>query len=390
MSDTSETTLCSESTTRRAVSDIAEHLEFFLKTADEESRFSSNAIKRPAKVRHALEFLLGDIPLNRLAYQPLPRSFVIDPPLPRNWSLVSLMDAAKCLPSAFSHPGRLLDASMNIIRSDIQFMTLIDAAAYLPVEVQSSLVRAAVYILRTLQLEYDEAEDTLWRHDIGTLEDTTHREETISDLVHNCRAHLLTLKLQFYNARLRGESYDKALNAMEQASTDLGSPARDYGYDVLTKALATMDAIREETWTSFHEDITLEWAGTPIPVEDVSTPLERDDDEDCIICQDKVTPPGVRTSCQHTYCRSCLETWIHAAKTTSHMCCMCRVEIFPKPEYRIVEDGRDYDTEIDWIGDTVYKLTAIYELTRRFWEEVDLENKISRCFRAAGEQRRRN
>ena len=42
MSDTSESTLCSEPTTQRSISDIAEHLEFFLRIADEDSRISNN------------------------------------------------------------------------------------------------------------------------------------------------------------------------------------------------------------------------------------------------------------------------------------------------------------------------------------------------------------
>jgi len=247
----------------------------------------------------------------------------------------------------------------------------------LPVEAHSPVVKDAVGLLRTLHCEYDKVKDFLWRHNIGTLDAAPHREETIRDLIHNCRAHLLSLQLQFYNTRLQGGSYHEAINAMKQASAHLGSPSRDYGYNVLTKALATLNALMEEIWSSFHEGANLEWPGTPIHVEDVSTPLEHDADADCVICQDKVTPPGVRTSCQHTYCRSCLETWIHATKKTSHTCCVCRAEIFPEPEYRIVEDGRDYDAEIDWIGDKIYELTAVHELTRRFWEEVNIDKNIS-------------
>ena len=101
---------------------------------------------------------------------------------------------------------------------------------------------------------------------------------------------------------------------------------------------------------AFEECVQMEWSRGSVPVEDASAPTEGLADVNCALCQDALTSPGVVTACQHSYCRNCLKQWIRAARKVSHLCCICRTELFPEPSYRNKdpEGGRSYQHEMNW------------------------------------------
>jgi hypothetical protein len=105
--------------------------------------------------------------------------------------------------------------------------------------------------------------------------------------------------------------------------------------------LQNEDATRDELFAN----VEMEWVGSKIPIEEISTPVAGSADIDYIICRRQITPPGLSTKpCDHTYCETCLEHWIHAAEKASHTCPYCRTQLFPEPTYRVkdLKQQRNY------------------------------------------------
>jgi hypothetical protein len=142
-----------------------------------------------------------------------------------------------------------------------------------------------------------------------------------------------------------------------------------------------------EEWTAiedrFDTPADKEWVGTPIPLEQVTTAVQLDKhlEEDCVISFDPVTPPGVRTvPCNHTYCASCLQRWIHACESASHKCPHCRATLFPEPQYKYKQPEvvENYQAQQDALEVEHKRLEVLNNSLNWFSGEIALQERLER------------
>jgi hypothetical protein len=125
----------------------------------------------------------------------------------------------------------------------------------------------------------------------------------------------------------------------------------------------------------WEANVELEWDRQPIPVEEVTTPLEHTEGIDCVVCTDTMTPPGLQTPCGHKYCKDCLQSWIHACRPTSHLCPYCRQILFAKPKYRPKEPevAMNYELERANYEEHLREVIWIHESCEWFEAELALQ-----------------
>ncbi|KAI4650519.1 hypothetical protein J4E93_002875 [Alternaria ventricosa] len=315
-----------------------------------------NEPQRPETVRDELKELFGSTNLRRLAYRPQPHPSTFAAPEALLEPIAEeedvsfqtlLLNANRVLPNkAWPKQVRL---GRELTRQGIRFLTLVDAAACLSKKHWSWTVKEAVSSLYALNDRCREVLESLWYQNAsGT--DGPHEKTRILHLTRNARAYVLVVRLTFFLCRLEGKLMAEFDADVERNTSALGVPPNFDIFDELEQLRLRIETNQDECLEAFEDGAQMEWRGEPIPVENVSAPIEGLTDADCAVCQDAITPPGVVTACQHSYCRTHLEQWIHAARENSHLCCICRKELFPKPSYRIkdLEGGRNYQHEMDW------------------------------------------
>src|SRR4051812_20884754 len=102
-------------------------------------------------------------------------------------------------------------------------------------------------------------------------------------------------------------------------------------------------------------------------------------DDGCVVCQHRVTPPGVRTGpCKHTYCAECLKNWIHACEAKSHTCPQCRTVLFPEPEYQYhqPEVVENYEQQLAGLTSQHRCLTVLEHSLKWFAKEIKLQKQF--------------
>jgi hypothetical protein len=141
-------------------------------------------------------------------------------------------------------------------------------------------------------------------------------------------------RLLMYDAQRKGDSLATYQADLAQLHSDTHIPE---GFEI-QEAINTLASYHrrelgqiDELWLA---DVDLEWSGIPSPVEDVSTPIADAHGIDCVVCRDPLTLPGVQTVCNHSYCKDCLQSWIHACVPASHTCPICRHQLFERPDYK--------------------------------------------------------
>jgi hypothetical protein len=117
-------------------------------------------------------------------------------------------------------------------------------------------------------------------------------------------------RLMFYDTRRKGSSLAVYRRDFARFCKDMGVPD-DFNIRQMLDELTVYTAQELERINNLWEaDVELKWVGELIPVEDISTPVDDDDEATCIVCRYSLTPPGVKTvPCGHSYCDQCLKTW---------------------------------------------------------------------------------
>ncbi|KAF1848048.1 uncharacterized protein K460DRAFT_426990 [Cucurbitaria berberidis CBS 394.84] len=309
-----------------------------------DTSYFSSGTRRPTEVVSGLKEILGLTPLKRLAYESQPSAAqnphysALFPPhmYSPDMSFVLLLETRKGVITN-SNPG-IAELATPTNHRGTNFLTLVDVAACTIEENRPETVKAAVNLIG---------------HFVRTLENLKPRwfPNTSTDLggrLQACYALTHAQRVTFYNARLQGKSFQQLEADVIQLHRDMEVPIGFNVVQELKDLEIRFGQMLEKVNDDFNANVRLEWIGEPIPVEDVSTPIEDPKGIDCIVCRWELTPPGVLTKpCQHAFCRGCLETWIHACEKASHNCPYCRTELFPKPTYRLNEPevARNYQEE---------------------------------------------
>jgi len=342
-----------------------------------------NEPQRPETVRDDLKELFGSIDLKRLAYRPQPHSSTFAAPeallepIPEEEDVsfqTLLRNARRVLPNrVWAKQGRL---GRELTRQGIRFLTLVDAAACLPKKHWSWTVKEAVSTLYALNDRCREVLESLWYQNLSDA-DGPHEKARILHLTRNARAYVLVIQLTFFVCRLEGKLMAEVEADVEYNTSALGVPPNFDIFDELDQLELRIKTHQDECLEAFEDCAPMEWREEPIPVEKVSAPIEGLTNADCAVCQDTLTPPGVVTECQHSYCRIHLEQWIHAARKTSHLCCICRTELFPEPSYRIKDPGggRSYQHEMDWWDKALNNVCVVKHWA--LWLEQERELQIT-------------
>ncbi|KAI4635914.1 hypothetical protein J4E83_000868 [Alternaria metachromatica] len=340
-----------------------------------------NEPQRPETVHDDLKELFGSIDLKRLSYRPQPHSStfaapeVLREPMPEEEDVsfqILIRSAKRVLPNRFW--AKLERLSRELRRQGIMFLTLVDAAACLPEKQWSWTVKEAVSTIYALNDGCREVMESLWYQ---YLSDTDGPDEKarIIHLTRNARAYVLVVQLTSFVGRLEGKLMAEVDADVERNTSALGVPPNFDIFDELEQLELRIETNQDECLEAFEDGAQMEWRGEPIPVENVSAPIEGLTDADCAVCQDALTPPGVVTACQHSYCRTHLEQWIHAARENSHLCCICRKVLFPKPNYRIKspEGGRNYQHEMEWWDRALDNVCVVKHLASWLEQERQLQ-----------------
>jgi hypothetical protein len=114
------------------------------------------------------------------------------------------------------------------------------------------------------------------------------------------------------------------------------------------------------------------WEGVPIPIADVSSPIDDHEGVGCFICLDQPTAPGVRTPCSHAYCEACLEKWIHCCMEINHTCPYCRAQLLEIPKYNNKDPALvlDYLRQRAWYSRQLATLYQIHKSNEWFQAEL--------------------
>jgi hypothetical protein len=318
--------------------------------------------------------------LNRLAYQPQP----IPSTTPGfedaaqacgdgvDWSLRWLDSGAVCFLSEkqYREWKIVLD---HIKDMGMHFLTVLDTAACLPLSAHSATVTSALDAFTLLVKHSGLRTKVPWK--------VTNTEDQFKVHIRRCRALAFAQRLVFYISRLKGKSMAEYDADVAHMRGELGAPLEFSVFQELQMLCLHYEQRINEIFEAFNEATQLEWTGPLIPIENVTTPIENPEGVQCIICRYQLTLPGVFTGpCKHSYCRACLEHWIHAAEKASHTCPYCRTELFPKPHYRpkVSEGARNYQKELERIMKIMQSLQKLGKADAWLKEEVALQRLYER------------
>ena len=313
---------------------------------------------------------MGLQPTSRLAYLPQP-SYVVD------FSKRHLIaDAVHIFGKSFVNDlvaPLLVDVTLR--GQYIHFLSYLDAHAALAPSDRTKKMTDHFLVVSDLTVRISlQFQEPLWHPETPA---------TRKLRIRRCSMFALFQRVWFYEMRAHGRSLE-SYNAAILELRDLFAIPADW--DAQTELYPLTDEIAREgnaIVERFNEITEKEWAETPIPVEQISTPLPSDEaaDSSCTICQDSVTPPGVRTNaCNHPYCASCLRGWIHACEAASHRCPLCRTELFPRPEYKYKqpENAENYHQRLTGLRAEIDRIDATRRSLRCFEKEIELQMTFER------------
>lgn len=236
------------------------------------------------------------------------------------------------------------------------FLSLIDAYRVVSASFHTPNVTEHVGIVSRLTSELS----SLSMHGFWSSGVNPSREEQAK----RCSVYSLYQRVEFYRMRAFGPNL-RDFNARMQAFRKDAGISDDWNVcEEVKRLLEEAIELEVDVWDKFWANVKKEWVGEPIPVEDVSTPIPTDEpsEDACVVCQNCVTPPGVRTfPCSHTYCAECLESWIHACEPMSHACPQCRTILFPEPKYKLKQSEmpEDYAEQLDALRIQRKRLTIL-------------------------------
>jgi hypothetical protein len=326
-------------------STVLENLDEFVDVADALLGSDILAARRRKTVLNVLKSVYDIAPTYRLAYRPQP----VPEQVPGFASLtIQSHNRVPDLSLSF------LQHDINIFKDDsirkglntlakelsshkIHLMTCMDAASHLaPPQCHGEIVEAAAYLVEeTVKIIKNQGQG-IWMLGSNGSPDLLDR---MWPHLSNCMGYACFQRLMFCEARRKGDTLATFHTDMYELRKIFHIPE---DFDVLQMLYALGGDLARELEridNLWEANVELEWDCQPIPVEEVTTPLEHTEGIDCVVCTDTMTPPGLQTPCGHKYCKDCLQSWIHACRPTSHLCPYCRQILFAKPKYRPKEPG---------------------------------------------------
>tara|TARA_R110002003_G_scaffold175_10_gene14251 strand:- start:2490 stop:3665 length:1176 start_codon:yes stop_codon:yes gene_type:complete len=264
-------------------------------------------------------------------------------------------------------------AMWKLLGRKIQALSFVDAAAVLSSDHLTEMAKLAVWVVEK-NVQFTKSGMTIWcSKDVKGIPPKRR-------ILRNCASFAFIRRTMFYEARLKRKSlaayHQEVCTLLEQT----GFPNDwnvQHAFEQIEALLHQEYSRIEDAWT---ENVELQWTCDPIAIEAVSTPIIDPDSIDCITCRDTLTPPGVRTPCNHTFCRSCLETWIHACEKASHTCPYCRAELFKKPDYMYKEPKVviNYQQELKQCDMLQKDMKLVEKSCKLFEAELELQKKFER------------
>jgi hypothetical protein len=287
---------------------------------------------------------MGVVPHSRILYRPQPAisKTAADPNRAAlhddfDWSMTWLCDDiryTKCIDDSAA-----VCQSFIAYRDGVHYLTYMDAYAVLPPGARTEGMIIRVAHVKALLQKLRTQKNSPWHEEV----DSPHSLPDNTKRLDQCTIYSTLQRLAFYNGRAQGDNaFDieasvwrlrKALKIPEDwcVVTEL-ELLKEWSKECLEE----MDRLEAR----FNEAAELEWDGEPVTLNEVSTvvPVEQLSEHNCIVCRHSLTPPAVRTKCNHIYCSDCLLTWIHAFEKMSHTCPLCRTELFT-PKYKVKESS---------------------------------------------------
>ena len=355
---------------------LPENMSYIVELADAELP-NDFATRRPQGALDSLKQAFDVDPTDRFAYRPQP----VPAQVPGFEYLQGAPDVSL---SFLGRDGTLITNSsakafLNTLARDTHdskthVLSHLDAASHLT-PISGSTTSAAVSFVEGLVSLVLKYKHELW---LGSPVQRPFQREQIPNMVCNCMTYAFIQRLMFYDARLKGNTLAVYRRDLAQLRKDMCVPDDFDLVHMLIELRAYIDQELERINDLWEANVQLEWVGEPIPVEDISTLIEDDDEATCIVCRYSLTPPGVITACGHIYCKECLQSWSQACEPASHQCAYCRTQLFAKPDYAPKEPEVAMNYAHEREGQE--KLVGYIRLTHKSCEWFEAELTLQQIF----------
>jgi hypothetical protein len=221
----------------------------------------------------------------------------------------------------------------------VHYLTYMDAYAALPPGARTEGMIIRVAHVKALLQKLRTQKNSPWHEEVDSLPSFPDNAKRLDQ----CTIYSTLQRLIFYNGRAQGDNAFDIEASVWRLRKELKIP-EDWCFvtelELLEEWAKEFLEEMHRLEARFNEAAELEWDGEPVTLNEVSTvvPVGEWSEHNCIVCRYSLTPPAVRTKCNHIYCSECLLTWIHTFEKMSHTCPLCRTELFT-PKYKVKESS---------------------------------------------------